>query len=69
MKTIFKLLGQRVIGLALVLGSIAIMPYADGDITYSLITIPLGLVMIVGKLNMFDDDLEEEDDNIEEEEF
>lgn len=69
MKTNFASLIQRVLGLALILGSIAIMPYADGDITYSLITIPLGLVMTLGKLNMFDDDLEEEDDNIEEEEF
>lgn len=69
MKTNLALLIQKVIGIVLLLVTYFAAPYADGDVSFALITIPLGLVLLFSKWNMFDDLLEEEDDNYEEEEF
>lgn len=69
MNNMVKILAYKLGGLLMVIGSFIAMPYMDGDITYSLITVPLGLVMLVTKPDCLDDDLLEEDDYYEDEEL
>lgn len=69
MNRLVKILAYKLGGLMMIIGSFIAIPYMDGDITYMLVTVPLGAVMLISKPDCLDDDLLEEDDYYEEEEL
>lgn len=59
---------QKISGIVLIIITFKILPMADGDATYALVTIPLGLYLIISNKVIFDDLLPYEEKDIEEEE-
>ena len=62
-----RILLQKIGGILLLMATVWLVPISDGDITYAIITIPVGLLFLFANFVIGDDDYEEEDDFEDEE--
>lgn len=56
-----RILMQKIGGLLLLIATVVLVPYTDGDITYAIVTVPLGLLFLFADFVIGDDGDYEED--------
>lgn len=61
-----RILLQKIGGVLLLMATVWLVPITDGDITYAIITIPIGLLFLFANFVIGDDNYDEEDEDFEE---
>ena len=57
-----KIALQKLAGVAILIATVLLVPFADGDITYAIFTVPAGLLFLFVNFVIGDDDYDEEDE-------
>lgn len=62
-KHLKNLILQKLMGVAMIVISLIMVPYMDGDITYTIISIPMGIFLVLNNFVFIESDDDEEVDD------
>jgi hypothetical protein len=57
-----RILAQKIGGALMLIATVCLVPIADGNITYAIVTVPFGLLFLFADFVIGDDDYDEEED-------